>query len=111
MPDEKFVSDVLAVVREIPAGRVMSYGDVGLAIGVAAPRAVGRVMALYGHGSPWWRVIRASGEPPQGHEALALPHYLDEGTPLTGKAVPGEYKIARAARLPITHELYREVWL
>ena len=92
MPSAEFVEEVLAVVEQIPAGRVMTYGDVGLAIGSQAPRAVGRVMALYGHAVPWWRVVPASGMPPQGHASLALPHYLAEGTPLRwtgGGAIPG----------------------
>lgn len=90
----------------------MTYGDVGIAISSEAPRAVGHVMALYGHGSPWWRVVPASGLPPQGHEVLALPHYIEEGTPLRGELHPGAYKIAlSAARLPYTHKIYAEVAL
>ncbi|QIK62877.1 MGMT family protein [Leucobacter viscericola] len=112
MPSPEFVDAVLATVARIPAGRVMTYGDVGVAIGSEAPRAVGRVMALYGHASPWWRVVPASGQPPQGHEVLALPHYIEEGTPLRGELKPGGYKIAlSSARLPYTHEIYAEVAL
>jgi alkylated DNA nucleotide flippase Atl1 len=43
---------------------------------------VGKVMAYGGSGVPWWRVIRASGHPPQCHEGEALEHYRAEGTPL-----------------------------
>lgn len=132
MPSAEFVEAVLDVVTRIPAGHVMTYGDVGIAIGSSAPRAVGRVMALYGHAVPWWRVIQASGNPPQGHAELALPHYVEEGTPirLTGAARAGtaaavsqaeltaraartgEYRIAlSAARLPYTHEIFGEVAL
>ncbi|QYM75369.1 MGMT family protein [Leucobacter luti] len=73
MPSPEFVDATLAIVARIPAGRVMTYGDVALAIGSNAPRAVGRVLALYGHGTHWWRVVPASGQPPQGHASLALP--------------------------------------
>ena len=131
MPSAEFVESVLDVVTRIPAGRVMTYGDVGIAIGSAAPRAVGRVLAEYGHAVAWWRVVPASGRPPQGHAVAALPHYLDEGTPLraTGAARAGtadaaralaaaraastdEYRIAlSAARLPYTHEIFGEVAL
>ncbi|MFD5599311.1 MGMT family protein [Leucobacter sp. NPDC058333] len=132
MPSAEFVEAVLDVVARIPEGRVMTYGDVGIAIGSDAPRAVGRVMALYGHASPWWRVVPASGNPPQGHSVLALPHYLDEGTPIRVTGAPragtaaaalsaeltaraaqtGEYRIAlSAARLPYTHEIFGEVAL
>lgn len=81
-PSDDFVSRVLEVVAEIPAGRVMSYGDVAAAIGSRAARAVGTVMAHYGGDVPWWRVVRASGHPPIGHEARALEYYRAEGTPL-----------------------------
>lgn len=137
MPSPEFVEEVLAVVEQIPAGRVMTYGDVGLAIGSRAPRAVGRVLALYGHAVPWWRVVPASGLPPQGHAGIALPHYLEEGTPLRwtgGGTIPGfgsggrrgadgqapdaghrsptDYRLAlSAARLPYTHEIYAKIAL
>ncbi|WP_017793290.1 MGMT family protein [Leucobacter salsicius] len=122
MPSPEFVDTVLGVVRRIPAGRVMTYGDVALAIGSNAPRAVGRVLALYGHAVPWWRVVPASGLPPQGHARPALPHYLEEATPLRYAASEGslttvspdapEYRLAlSSARLPYTHEIYAEVAL
>ncbi|GAB2560930.1 MGMT family protein [Leucobacter ruminantium] len=114
MPSSEFVDAVLDVVARIPKGRVMTYGDVGIAVGSEAPRAVGRVMALYGHAVAWWRVVPASGHPPQGHARLALPHYLEEGTPLRGVDArhPEDYRLAlSAARLPYTHEIYSEVAL
>ena len=80
LPD--FVSDVLDVVAGIPPGRVMTYGDVAAALGSRAARAVGSVMAHYGHEVPWWRVVRAGGHPPIAHEHRALEHYRSEGTPL-----------------------------
>lgn len=110
MPSEDFVAAVLELVARIPAGKVMTYGDVGLAIGRPAPRAVGRTMALFGHASPWWRVVPASGLPPQGHARLAYPHYLAEGTPLKNVVSPADYRIAlHKARLPYTHEIFGEV--
>lgn len=110
MPHADFVEAVLEVVERIPAGRVMTYGDVGIAIGSEAPRAVGRVMALYGHAVSWWRVVPASGLPPQGHARIALPHYREEDTPLRHVVSPDDYRIAlSAARLPYTHEIYSDV--
>ena len=128
MPSPEFVEDVLAVVRRIPVGRVMTYGDIAWALGSNAPRAVGRVMALYGHSVPWWRVVPSSGKPPQGHARLALPRYLEEGTPLRAVAPqghaqqrpsslqgdfelsPDDYRIAlSSARLGYDHEIYAEV--
>ena len=83
---EDFVSRVLAVVESIPPGKVMPYGEVAAAIGSRAARGVGQVMAYYGEGMPWWRVIRASGQPPLCHDDEALPHYEEEGTPLVPTA-------------------------
>jgi alkylated DNA nucleotide flippase Atl1 len=83
---DDFVSRVLGVVESIPDGRVMTYGDVAATIGSRAARAVGHVMALYGDGVPWWRVIRSSGLPPVCHEDQALEHYEAEDTPLVRTA-------------------------
>lgn len=77
-----FGGAVLAVVDGIPPGQVMTYGDVAAELGSRGARAVGRVMATEGSSVPWWRVVRADGHPPAGHEAEALEHYRAEGTPL-----------------------------
>ncbi|GAA3033101.1 hypothetical protein GCM10020229_50690 [Kitasatospora albolonga] len=92
-PDEPeaYVESVLALTERIPPGRVMTYGDVAEYLGRGGPRQVGRVMALYGAGVPWWRVIRADGRPLPGHEHRALPEYRVEGTPL--KLVGGEPRV------------------
>jgi alkylated DNA nucleotide flippase Atl1 len=93
---EGFVSAVLEVVDSIPAGRVMTYGDVAATLGSRGARVVGQVMARYGSDSPWWRVIRAGGHPPVDHAERALPHYRDEQTPLVSTA--SGYRIAESAR-------------
>ena len=96
-PPRDFVEAVLDIVAAIPPGRVMTYGDVAATLGSRAARAVGTVMARYGSDVPWWRVVRASGEPPAAHEDRALPHYRAEGTPL--RELPDGYRIdLRAAR-------------
>ncbi|WP_323374141.1 MGMT family protein [Microbacterium sp. STN6] len=81
-PDHPFVEQVLGVVEEIPAGRVMTYGGIAAVLGSRASRQVGQVMARYGSDVPWWRVIRSDGRPPECHEGRALEHYREEGTPL-----------------------------
>jgi alkylated DNA nucleotide flippase Atl1 len=83
----EYAERVLDVVERIPPGRVMAYGDIAEFLGEGGPRQVGRVMALWGGGVPWWRVIRADGSPPQCHEQRAMQHYLAEGTPLRGDRV------------------------
>ncbi|GAA1196388.1 alkylated DNA nucleotide flippase Atl1 [Kitasatospora gansuensis] len=86
-----YVESVLDLTERIPPGRVMTYGDVAEYLGRGGPRQVGRVMALYGSGVPWWRVVRADGRPLPGHEHRALPEYRTEGTPL--KLVGGEPRV------------------
>ncbi|MGW7246652.1 MGMT family protein [Streptomyces decoyicus] len=107
-----YAERVLAVAELIPAGRVMTYGDVaewlageaqdeglpardGGGRGVGGPRQVGRVMALYGGAVPWWRVVRADGQLLPGQELRALAHYRDEGTPLRTAARTAEDHIPR----------------
>jgi alkylated DNA nucleotide flippase Atl1 len=79
---DDFASRVLDVAEAIPAGMVMSYGDVAEYLGAGGPRQVGRVMALWGGGVAWWRIVHADGSLLAGHEQAAIAHYLDEGTPL-----------------------------
>ena len=79
-----FADRVLDVVDAIPPGQVMSYGDIAEYLGQGGPRQVGRVMALWGGGVAWWRVIHADGSFLPGHEREALAHYREEGTPLRG---------------------------
>ena len=75
-------SRVLDVAEAIPPGQVMSYGDIAEYLGEGGPRQVGRVMALWGGGVAWWRVIHADGSLLAGHERAALARYREEGTPM-----------------------------
>jgi alkylated DNA nucleotide flippase Atl1 len=88
-----YTEQVIAVVSEIPPGRVMTYGDVAWTFGRPGARAVGMVMRYHGSGLPWWRVIRAGGHPPTGHEQSARPHYEEEGTPLLPADTPAGYRV------------------
>lgn len=87
----EYADRVLSAAESIPAGRVMTYGDVAEFIGEGGPRQVGRVMSLYGGAAPWWRVVRADGKLLPGHELRALEHYRREGTPLrlAGRSAEG----------------------
>ncbi len=60
----------------------MSYGDIAEYLGEGGPRQVGRVMALWGGGVPWWRVVHSDGRFLDGHEREALRNYKAERTPL-----------------------------
>jgi alkylated DNA nucleotide flippase Atl1 len=79
---DSYAARVLDVVDSIAPGRVMSYGDVAEYLGEGGPRQVGRVMALWGGGVPWWRVVHADGSLLAGHEQVALARYKAEHTPL-----------------------------
>lgn len=97
---------VLELVAQIPAGQVMTYGDVAGALGSRAARRVGTIMKESGGTVPWWRVVRADSQPPTGLAHAALQHYLDEGTPLRpAHPRPGaEYRIdLRPARWIPSH--------
>ena len=93
-----YASRVLDVAESIPAGRVMSYGDIAEFLGEGGPRQVGRVMALWGGGVSWWRVVHADGSLLAGHEREALRHYRLERTPLRhGRdGTPGRINMRRA---------------
>jgi methylated-DNA-protein-cysteine methyltransferase-like protein len=53
---------ILAAVESIPAGRVMTYGDVAEYIGAGrVARLVGRVLAADAGTVPWHRVVHANG--------------------------------------------------
>jgi alkylated DNA nucleotide flippase Atl1 len=67
-----FAGRVLDVAESIPPGSVMSYGDIAEYLGEGGPRQVGRVMALWGGGVAWWRVIHSDGSLLVGHERAAL---------------------------------------
>jgi alkylated DNA nucleotide flippase Atl1 len=88
----EFADRVLDVVDTIPPGRVMSYGDIAEYLGQGGPRQVGRVMALWGGGVAWWRVIHADGSLLAGHEREALARYQREGTPLRA-AGDGQFRV------------------
>lgn len=88
-----YTDRVLDLVARIPEGRVMTYGDVAWAFGRPGARAVGMVMRFHGSAVPWWRVIRAGGHPPTGHEIRAREHYEAEGTPLLPAPTDAGYRI------------------
>lgn len=76
----EFVRLVLAAVRAIPAGKVMTYGDVAEFVEVGGPRQVGAVMARHGGMVPWWRVVNATGRLPESLRGEAARRYGAEGT-------------------------------
>jgi alkylated DNA nucleotide flippase Atl1 len=59
--DDETVERVRAVVLSIPAGSVLSYGDVAELAGLRSARLVGRILAEDGGDLPWHRVLRSNG--------------------------------------------------
>ncbi len=61
-PPKEFDEQVYAVVAAIPPGKVMSYGQISLALGCPnQSRRVGRAMRGAPEGLPCHRVVNASG--------------------------------------------------
>ncbi len=55
---------IVTVARQIPRGRVATYGQIAAIVGDVTPRMVGYAMAALPPGSdvPWHRVINAQGQ-------------------------------------------------
>ncbi len=60
----KFKEGVIKIVRTIPSGRVASYGQVALYLGMPrAGRQVGWILNKLGSDTPvpWWRIVNNKG--------------------------------------------------
>lgn len=89
-PAAAFEDAVVAVVRSIPAGEVLTYGEVAAEAGrPGAARAVGRVLATSDDDLPWWRVVTATGRLVPGLEDEHTRRLLDEGVELRSGRVAG----------------------
>ena len=81
----ELVDRVAEVVKSIPSGRVMTYGEVARFVGTNA-LTVGRILNAHGHKFSWWRVVDASGRPYAGALERARAHFREESTPLISGA-------------------------
>ena len=69
----KYRERVYSIVRRIPPGRVMTYGQIAELLGEGyTPRTVGFCMHSSPDGTPWHRVLNAQGACSTGR--LVLPH-------------------------------------
>ena len=98
--DPKYRERVYEIVRQIPSGRVMTYGQIAKILGEGyTPRTVGFVM----HGAetesvPWQRVINSQGACSTGR--MTLPQNLQQSIlesegiefSLKGKCDLGKYQ-------------------
>lgn len=70
-PDKNYRERVFRIVRSIPRGRVMTYGQLAEILGEGyTPRTVGFVMHGSDDKTPWHRVINAQGGCSTGRIAL-----------------------------------------
>ena len=70
-PDKNYRERVYRIVRSIPRGRVMTYGQLAEILGEGyTPRTVGFVMHGSDDKTPWHRVINAQGGCSTGRIAL-----------------------------------------
>jgi methylated-DNA-protein-cysteine methyltransferase-like protein len=70
-PDRTYRSRVYRIVRRIPRGRVMTYGEIAYILGEGyTPRTVGFVMHGAGDNTPWHRVINSQGSCSTGRVVL-----------------------------------------
>lgn len=71
--DPGYRERVYRIVRTIPRGRVMTYGQLAEILGERyTPRTVGFVMHASGDTTPWHRVMNAQGACSTGR--IVLPH-------------------------------------
>jgi methylated-DNA-protein-cysteine methyltransferase-like protein len=70
-PDSNYRERVYRIVRSIPRGRVMTYGQLAEILGEGyTPRTIGFVMHGSDDRTPWHRVINAQGGCSTGKIAL-----------------------------------------
>jgi alkylated DNA nucleotide flippase Atl1 len=79
-----FSQRVIEVVAAIPAGDLVTYGEVAALAGTpGAARGVGAVLAASGdRGLPWWRVVNAWGRLVPGLEREHARRLRAEGVPV-----------------------------
>ncbi|MEV6134492.1 MGMT family protein [Nocardia sp. NPDC051990] len=91
------VERVRALVATVPAGRVVTYGDIAAAAGLSTPRTVGWIMRTDAADLPWHRVIGAGGKPAAHLAERQLRLLAAEGVPIRDGRVD-----LRAARFPLS---------
>jgi methylated-DNA-protein-cysteine methyltransferase-like protein len=98
-------AQVLAIMRAVPPGRVVSFAAVGAHLDVA-PRHVAYLLATLSDEeaatTPWWRAVSAAGDPAKGPKTLgpsASERLAAEGAPLVGGRVAA-YASVDPADLP-----------
>jgi methylated-DNA-protein-cysteine methyltransferase related protein len=89
---ESMVDLIHDLVRQIPKGRVTSYGAISQALNLPNPRMVGRAMGLPAKGGktiPYQRVVNSTGHLSGGHQSFRRQLLLKEGVKVVGDKVIG----------------------
>ncbi len=77
MNEKQYRERVYSIVRQIPRGRVMTYGQIAIVLGEGyTARTVGYVMHGSDDGVPWQRVINSQGKISTGR--LSIPVNLQQ---------------------------------
>ena len=93
LPDQRD-EQILAVIRSLREGEVVSYGDIAHDAGCQAlSRRVGQLLAT-GDDLPWWRVVNSVGRLVPGSETRQQKLLLAEGV----ACVSGRVRTARYGR-------------
>ncbi|MDT8909372.1 MGMT family protein [Amycolatopsis sp. PS_44_ISF1] len=85
--DEELHERIRAVIADVPAGAVATYGDIAAISGAPSPRLVGRVLAEDGDDLPWQRILRANGTPAPHLAHRQLERLREEGVLADGPRV------------------------
>ncbi len=100
--EESFFARVYALVRRVPRGRVVTYGQVARALGMPrGARTVGWAMRACPSNVPWHRVVNARGEislrPTTG--------YAEQRTRLKEEGV----RLNRQGKIPLDKYIWKEL--
>lgn len=82
MTTDEEIEHVRALVASVPAGSVVTYGDIAAAAGLSSPRTVGWIMRTDSADLPWHRVIGAGGKPAAHLARTQLERLVAEGVPV-----------------------------
>jgi alkylated DNA nucleotide flippase Atl1 len=78
------VDDFRSVLKNIPRGTVLTYGEVAEESGhPGAARAVGNFLSRGEGDLPWWRVVTANGRLVPGNEREHAKRLIAEGVRVT----------------------------
>ncbi len=82
-----FPEAVHELAQLIPAGAVLSYGDVAELLGSGSARQSGKAMGAAPEGTPWWRILRADGTITGALATQANLHWEAEGLSKSGRRI------------------------